>query len=156
MYFWNTSRLIDDLKQEKLTEENFKNYYICGGILFLFSIFILQISPKQNYQISMASFIINLGLLITWINVIFKANGGSRGHNFINRFVALYLPISIKLFVFFIFFYLCFITILTFFSERISEVLLVKINEASTQVIDTLYAFFVYWRIYKAIQKINS
>ena len=99
MYFWRTDQLIDDLKHDRVTNTQFKNYYLVGSILMLLSFFILDISPAKPLKLSIANFLINWGLLITWTNIIYKVNGAENGRYFFGRCFALFLPITIKLFV---------------------------------------------------------
>jgi hypothetical protein len=79
MYFWNTTQLIKDLKNNQVSESDFKNYYVVSGILILFSIFLLSHLPTEDWKISLSVFLINSGLLMSWMNAIFKVNGGHQG-----------------------------------------------------------------------------
>lgn len=156
MYFWRTDQLIEDIKLNKLSEENFKNYYVFGSIFLFLTLFILSISPAENFKMSLALFVVNIGMLISFTNAIFKANGGVKGQHFLNRLVALYVPISIKIFCVFILIYIGFEIFLKLSNEYIDPILLDKLNTHKADVIDLLYALIVYWRIYVAIKKINS
>ena len=76
MYLWRTDKLIDDLKQNKVNQAEFKNYYLASGVIVLLGIFAASQIEPEDVKTSLALFLINLGLLISWTNVIFKANGG--------------------------------------------------------------------------------
>ena len=67
MYFWRTDLLIEDLKQNRVTQADFKNYYLVCSILILLSFFALSQAETEDLKISLASLIINIGLLITCI-----------------------------------------------------------------------------------------
>lgn len=68
MYFWRTDQLIDDLKQNSVTQADFKNYYLVSSIFILLSFFSLSQTGGEELKISLAGFVINLGLLVSWIN----------------------------------------------------------------------------------------
>ncbi|WP_228283957.1 hypothetical protein [Acinetobacter terrae] len=104
----------------------------------------------------MAGFVINLGLLISWINAAFKANCGEKGHAFLNRFIALYLPITIKITIFAIVVIICFELIFNVFKGQFDEVQLAHIDAIKSAVVDIATSFLIYWRIYVAIKKVNS
>ncbi|TCH64674.1 hypothetical protein [Acinetobacter sp. ANC 4862] len=156
MYFWRTDQLIDDLKQNSIAQADFKNYYLVSGILLLLSFFALSQTGVEELKISLAGFVINLGLLISWINAAVKANGGEKGHAFLNRFIALYLPITIKITIFSIVGMICFELIFNVFKGQFDEVQLEHIDAIKSAVVDIVTSFLIYWRIYVAIKKVNS
>ena len=156
MYFWRTDQLINDLKQNRVTQGDFKNYYMVSGILILLGFFALSQTGVEELKISLAGFVINLGLLISWINAAFKANGGEKGHAFLNRFIALYLPITIKTTIFAIVAIICFELIFNVFKGQFDEVQLEHIDAIKSAVVDIVTSFLIYWRIYVAIKKVNS
>lgn len=156
MYFWRTDQLIKDLKQNSITQAEFKNYYLISGILILLSFFVLSQTGVDELKISLAGFVINLGLLISWINAAFKANGGEKGHAFLNRFIALYLPITIKITIFAIVGMLCYELIFNVFKDRFNDAELAHIDAIESVVVDIATSFLIYWRIFVAIKKVNS
>ncbi|OAL79027.1 hypothetical protein AY606_06255 [Acinetobacter sp. SFB] len=156
MYFWRTDQLIKDLKQNSITHAEFKNYYLISGILILLSFFVLSQTGVDELKISLAGFVINLGLLISWINAAFKANGGEKGHAFLNRFIALYLPITIKITIFAIVGMICYELIFSFFKDRFNDAELAHIDAIESVVVDIATSFLIYWRIFVAIKKVNS
>ena len=156
MYFWRTDQLIDDLKQNSIAQADFKNYYLVSGILILLSFFALSQTGVEELKISLAGFVINLGLLISWINAAVKANGGEKGHAFLNRFIALYLPITIKITIFAIVVMICFELIFNVFKGQFDEVPLAHMDAIKSAVVDIATSFLIYWRIYVAIKKVNS
>lgn len=156
MYFWRTDQLIEDLKQNRIKQEDFKNYYLVSGIIILFAFFASSQIAPEDIKISLALFLINAGLLISWVNAVFKANGGEQGHDFLNRFIALYLPIMLKITVFTVIIYSCFMLILNQFTDYFDEAQFIYIKSWVSMAIDVLSSFLVYWRIYIAIKKINN
>jgi hypothetical protein len=156
MYFWNVKQLIHDLKTHQVKQSQFKNYYIASSILILVSFFFVAITPEQPVRLNLATFVVNLGLLISWTNAIFKANGGEQGQQFLNRFFALYLPIVLKTLVIFVVAVILIELIWTNYSEGWSEPELEKINEYKDAVIDPIFSCVVYWRIYRAMLKIQE
>ena len=156
MYFWNVKQLIHDLKTHQVKQSQFKNYYIASSILILVSFFFVAITPEQPVRLNLATFVVNLGLLISWTNAIFKANGGEQGQQFLNRFFALYLPIVLKTLVIFVVAVILIELIWTNYSEGWSEPELEKINEYKGVAIDPIFSCVVYWRIYRAMLKVRE
>ena len=156
MYFWRTDQLIDDLKQNRVTQGDFKNYYMVSGILILLGFFALSQTAVEEIKISLAGFVIHLGLLISWTNAAFKSNGGEKGHAFLNRFIALYLPITIKISILAIVGMICYELIFNVFKGRFEEAKLAHINAIESTVVDLVTSFLIYWRIWVAIKKVNS
>ena len=54
MYFWRTDLLIEDLKQNRVTYADFKNYYLVSSILILLSFFALSQAETEDLKISLA------------------------------------------------------------------------------------------------------
>ncbi|KGJ94245.1 hypothetical protein [Colwellia psychrerythraea] len=48
MYFWNTKALSEDIKNSKLTDNDWKNYYLAGSIFLTLSIYIIALSPRES------------------------------------------------------------------------------------------------------------
>ena len=108
MYFWNTNKLIDDLKNERLATSDYKNYYLAGGVGALLMVFCMRFSPVTNMILSTIDIVLSIIMLIIGINLCFRVNGGNQGRQFLNRLICIVLPISIRIllvyFLFFIFF----------------------------------------------------
>ena len=94
--------------------------------------------------------------MISWINAAFKANGGEKGHAFLNRFIALYLPITIKITIFTIVGMICYELIFNVFKDRFNDAELAHIDAIESVVVDIATSFLIYWRIFVAIKKVNS
>lgn len=153
MYLWNVNRLVDDIRLNKVSETHYKNYYIASSILIFFSYLALTLTPESKPTEAWASFVLQVGLLISWVNAIFKANGGEQGRDFLKRFIALYLPVTIQSLVLFI---LIAVVVegllLTLNMEEAALEQLTTVKDLSFEVIISCY---IYWRIYKAMQQIN-
>lgn len=160
MYLWNTKKLIEDLKHNQVTETQFKNYYLVGSSLLLLSGALVNFSPAIDVKLSWAEFIIQLGLLISWTNAMFKVNGGEQGKLFISRFVALSVPISIKLLVIFSVIYLVVVIIvgvlLTVLGFDFEKIVILQNRDLRVILMNIAFSFVAYWRIYVAMKAINS
>jgi len=156
MYFWRTDKLIEDLKQNRVSQNEFKNYYLASSIIVLLGIFASSQIEPEELKISFALFLINLGLLISWTNAIFKANGGAQGHAFLNRIIALYLPIMLKTTAFVIVLYSLILSIFNQFEAHFDKAQFAHIKTLISMAVDVFSSFLVYWRICAAVKKINS
>jgi hypothetical protein len=160
MYFWNTNKLIDDLKNERLATSDYKNYYLAGGVGALLMVFCMRFSPVTNMILSTIDIVLSIIMLIIGINLCFRVNGGNQGRQFLNRLICIVLPISIRiLLVYFLFF--IFMIIILVFSTRFIDISQTKkifdpyqgwITLATSMLIQTI----MYWRFYVALKKIND
>ena len=156
MHFWNVNKLIDLLRENKVTESGFKNYYIASSILIFFSYLALTLTPESSPTEAWASFVLQVGLLISWINAIFKANGGEHGRDFLKRFIALYLPVTIQSIVIFLIIGIIIEAILPFVTSALDEMALKQFTIAKDLIFEVVISTYIYWRIFKAIQRINQ
>lgn len=155
MYFWNTSKLIDDLKNNRLTQTHFKNYYMGSAVLMLFGIFLLNLLPEVNIRYAFAEFICQIGLLFTAMNAIYKANGAEQGKDFLNRFIALYFPITIKMSIVGLGLGLLAGVVLEVLGFTAVEGQENMIEDISSLILSVLITALTFWRIYVAMQAIQ-
>ena len=157
MYFWNTAKLIDDLKHDRLNDGHFKNYYIASSIFMLLALFAIEISPAQNTLYSSISFLINLIVLLLATNSIYKVNGGAQGKDFLNRITSLMLPIFIKQLLIFI---VLSVIVYTFIGLIYGFAYFDQAETPFLDLVDMILGILVmitiYWRIYVAVKKVNS
>lgn len=149
MYFWKTGSLVEDLKSNKVTERNFKNYYLASSLLMMISYYLAMTVPPENMTMILIEAVGSIGITVFGIDFVFKCNGGDSGSNFINKALCLSFPLMIKVFVagFFIGF-------------------AVGIMEAASlfqQVIEIVYTGLVlliqvifFWRLAVHIQRVNA
>ena len=156
MYFWNIKQLIQDLKNNQVTQAQFKNYYLVSGIFVLLGYFVYSQTAVTDLKISFASLLIQCGLLITWLSLIFNANGGEQGQQFLNRFIALMLPISIRVAVAMVFIWLTFEFLIQGYKTEVSAEQAVLIQNLLNAAFDVVISFMVYWRIYVAMRQVNT
>lgn len=155
MYLWNVNRLVDDIRLNKVSETHYKNYYIASSILIFFSYLALTLTPESKPTEAWASFVLQVGLLISWVNAIFKANGGEQGRDFLKRFIALYLPVTIQSLVLFIAIGIVIEALLPMLTLNMDEAALEQLTTVKDLSFEVVISCYIYWRIYKAMQQIN-
>lgn len=155
MYFWNVNKLVEDLRLNKVSEVDFKNYYIASTIIIFFSYLALTLTPESSASEAWASFILQVGLLMSWMNAIFKVNGGEKGRDFLKRIIALYLPITLQSFALFVVIGVVLNAILPFFSSNLDEAAFKQFNIIKDLIFEVILSTYIYWRIYKAVKQIN-
>lgn len=99
MYFWNTGKLVKDLRDDNVSESEFKNYYLASSLLMMVSIYLAMAAPPENLTMLFVEAIGSIGITVFGINFLFKYNGGENGSNFINKTLSLSLPLMIKVFL---------------------------------------------------------
>lgn len=157
MYFWNTAKLIDDLKNNRLTEENFKNYYIVIGLFTIIGMYAIHLVPRINTESVIVEFILSIGILISGINALFTANGANNGKHFLNRVISLILPISIKLLVLSFIPYIVILGIFQYLTGSFDnpEIVDPRLEWLETSV-SIAIQLLTFWRLYVALKKVNS
>lgn len=100
MYFWNTEALSEDIKNSKLTENDWKNYYLAGLIFLTLSIYIIALSPKENISSVLIEAILMVGIIIFGVSITFNTHKASDNNvaNYISKMTALSFPLSVKFF----------------------------------------------------------
>ena len=104
MNLWNINKLKDDLSNQKVNQRDLLIYYFLNGLIIALVILPVD-SFLYDYRLENYKWIdwgiSNLIYLVS-IFLCYRANKGSRGHNFIERIFS----IEILLFIRYIFFFL--------------------------------------------------
>lgn len=157
MYFWNTTKLIDDLKHNRLSEENFKNYYIASALLTTLGIYAIHLAPRLNFQSVLVECILNIGILLSGINALFAANQRNSGKEFLNRIVSLMLPVTIKVLILSLIPFILLSGYLQYLDGSLTNPELI---DPRLEWLDTAFGVWVqlllFWRLYVALKKVND
>lgn len=97
MYLWKTDKLSSEIKENTLTEKDWKDYFLAGAILITISMYMLQTMPRINMLSLMVEGILMIIITIIGINFTFNANQENNGSHFVARITALSFPLSIKI-----------------------------------------------------------
>jgi len=151
MYIWKTASLAKDIKENNLTDEQWKNYYLAGSILLTLSTYLINISPRMGTSLLIEMLVV-LAVILLGINITFNTNikGGGSGSDYIARVTALSLPILIKVYLLAIIFGVC---------VGALEVVLSIDKAVSASVISVftiLIQVLVFWRINTHLKAINA
>ena len=95
-------------------------------------------------------------MLISWINAIFKVNGGEKGRDFLKRIIALSLPITIQSLVLFLIVGISLQVIILVFASSLEEAMLKQLNIVIDLIFEVIISTYIYWRIYVAVKQINQ
>lgn len=97
MYFWNYHALVDDLRRGNLTERQKLIYF-----LVYFSIFIINGSFVEAGDMALKIFGIVVAIAIQVITAVvcYRANSRGDGRNFLERYICLQVPMTIRFWVF--------------------------------------------------------
>jgi len=151
MYFWNTNMLSEDIKNEKLTESDWKQYYLAGSIILSLSMYLVTLSPRPLSIPVLTEAICVVGIIIFGINITFNTNQKGNGDNYVARITALSLPIIIKLYLLSLLFGFTLIAVsnlVTPFPQIVAEWLLA--------IFSVVALLIYYWRINHHLRNINS
>ena len=152
MYFWKTHKLAEDIKNETLSDNEWKNYYLAVSILVTFSMYMAYLTTRTNKLVLLVEAIAIVGVIIFGVSITYNTNqsGTGNGMNYIARLTALSLPLLIKFFVLSIVFGI----VLAVFSEVLT--LPLSIQESFIVVLAVLVEVLIFWRLNIHLQHINT
>ena len=155
MYFWKTEDLIDELRKGSLSQaDRFKYLFVFIVITVFLTELMLYVSEVPSVIAITESIMV---LTITIFGMIWCYQTNKLGDNaeFLDRFICLSLPITVRLFVFFGLIYTFYIIIGTsVFGEDFE-----KFTEQSNwiDVIFTIvFSAYFYWRLSIAINEVAN
>ena len=96
MYFWDSRRLAVDLRNDAVSPTQLKNYLIALFILGLPNGLVHLGFTREERLSWLLAFTISTMVTVVGLHLAFKANGGSGGERFIQKVVALMLPLTIQ------------------------------------------------------------
>jgi hypothetical protein len=151
MYFWKTDELARAIKEDKVSELEWKNYYLAASVFLLISIYLGALAPRTGgIPLLLLEAALIIAITVVGINITFKTNQLGTGGNYIARVTALGFPILIKIFL------------LGLLGGIISGILAGTqvFAESSPQIlislISVLAQLFFFWRINHHLKFINT
>jgi len=101
LYLWNTAALSKDIKNNALSDSEWKNYYLAGSLIITLSMYVASLVPRVNTISVLIEAILMIGIVIFGINSTFNThqNNGKPVASYIAKMTALLLPLSIKFIV---------------------------------------------------------
>ncbi len=151
MYFWKTQELAKQIKDDTITEESKKNYYLATSLITIAGMYLTLAGGMQNSMATLTECILLLIITALAINIVFATNRGNDGIDFISRVVILGFPILIKIMV------LAFlIGIAMGIYSGASGQLENSINGWDNAIIAVTVQIFFFWRINVHMSYINT
>jgi hypothetical protein len=99
MHYWNTKKLVAEIKANVLSETDRKNYYIGSSVITSIAMSMSIIAGAENKYFAIAVAVLSLFIIVFGINLNFKTNGGNEGKDYITRVIILSFPLLIKIYV---------------------------------------------------------
>ncbi|ENW91946.1 MULTISPECIES: hypothetical protein [Acinetobacter] len=159
MYFWNTKKLIEDLKNDRLSEQNYKNYYLISSVFMFIIMFAMRLSPIVDVVQNTIDALLNIIIFIIGVNFCFKANGGNQGKQFLSRLICLCLPIGIRFILAYFLLILCiifaFIVTARFIDSTQIPALIAPYQKWVMLIISIFMQVMMYWRFCVALKAIS-
>lgn len=97
MYIWKTKILAADIKNNAISQNEWKKYYLALSIFITIAMYIVGLSPRENLLAVFVEATSVIAALVVGISVTYQSNKGDNGVDYIARMTALSLPILIKL-----------------------------------------------------------
>ncbi len=100
MYLWRTDQLVQDLKANKVTEREQFKYLLVTTLLYLALLYMYKYAsmPRTLLSFLQGDVMIIAGMIIP-LFVSYKTNKSGDGRDFIVRYIAIGVPLSIKFFI---------------------------------------------------------
>jgi hypothetical protein len=146
MYFWNTNELSQNIKISKLSDNDWKNYYLAMSIVGMLGLYLTALSPRENTMALLVEAISMIGILIFGISITFKTHKTNDKNvaSYISKMVALSFPISIKFLV------------LSFGFGFILGIVEAGNQEWSITAMTVTFQALIFWRLNIHLQAINT
>jgi hypothetical protein len=146
MYFWNTNELSQNIKISKLSDNDWKNYYLAMSIVGMLGLYLTALSPRENTMALLVEAISMIGILIFGISITFKTHKTNDKNvaSYISKMVALSFPISIKFLV------------LSFGFGIILGIVEAGNQEWSITAMTVTFQALIFWRLNIHLQAINT
>ncbi len=99
MYLWKTDELAEKIRLGKMTQREYKNYYLVSCTWLFLVFFLLNAFPNPNPSVPLEFIgsVIALAISFWGVNKTYVSNGGEQGQEFLARTSALWVPIGVKL-----------------------------------------------------------
>ena len=152
MYIWKTKLLSQDIKNDELTDNDWKKYYLGGGLFLLVSMYLVALSPRANITAMLVEAVMLIGITVFGVSITFNTNQnkGGNGVNYIARVTALSFPLLVKIF-----------TVSLVFGITLGVVgEIISINQAVQEWTLTMFTLLIqvlfFWRINTHLVTINT
>lgn len=144
MYFWKIEKLKEDIRQDRLTEKDKFLYMLVSVVIYAILFEILAYMPAENSnQWDYIESIGNILLALLGTIFVFRANGGSQGRDFLGRYFALSLVVSIRFLVYSLPLFVLYVGLFTAVNENEAVSATTYVDVASI----FLWTVAMYWRI---------
>lgn len=151
LYLWNSKALAKDIKNERLSEREWKNYYLAGSLIITLSFYVAALVPRENTLSIMTEAVLMLLIFILGINSTFKTheNNGESVANYVAKMIALLVPITIKIIA---------LSFAVGFVIGIVEAMGsgIYFSEWMQVAISVIMQVIIFWRLNVHLQSINS
>lgn len=100
IHWWRTDRLVDELAQDRISEQQSLWYAAISMIMYFEAIYYAMWFAPPRSWILMAEFVAACVIAVIGLQECLKANGGAKGSDFLKRLYCLGVPIGLKIALF--------------------------------------------------------
>jgi len=111
MYFWKVDDLVADFRENKVTAKEEVKYMICWCCIASLVSWSEMTVPTQYNVFDFAGFYFSCFLSVLGVYICYKINSAGDGKDFIVRIICISIPVLIRIVVFYVPIYLCFLFI---------------------------------------------
>ena len=101
MYFWKTKALSEDIKNDKLSDNDWKNYYLVVLIVMGPLMLVAMASAAISINATLINAILSIVIIFFGVNKTFKTHNvnGNSPSRYIQNMIALTVPLTIKFYI---------------------------------------------------------
>ena len=96
MYLWDVNALVEDFKEKRVTQRERLKYFLVFMGLVTLVIYGSSLDPIELTAIAIVHLLIEVIVCIVGIILCYKANQRGDDEEFVDRFICIWLPVSIR------------------------------------------------------------
>lgn len=147
MYFWDSRRLARDLRNDTVPASTLRDQFI-GLLIIGAPVFVFGLSGDPRLDRWDAIYLVGaIAIVIFGIRWAYRVNGGDEGRRFVEKSVALLLPLTIQSFVLLFVVFMGLQAVESALDSRLSPIDKALMDNVSTLSINLLLHAWLMWRL---------
>ena len=102
MYFWRVDRLVEDFRNDQVTEKEKLKYMILYGVFYAVAVNSAFSTAFESTYMDAVELLITASIAIFGTYYCYAKNRGGDGRDFVTRFMCIGLPVTVKVAILFL------------------------------------------------------
>ncbi|MBR7791321.1 hypothetical protein KDM87_01825 [Undibacterium sp. FT147W] len=152
MYLWNTRSLVEDLKRGPLPEQEQLKYFLFSSALAAMSAATPSDATQATLLPAWAAIVTEISFVMLGIIWCYRSNAAGDNRDFVARFLALHVPIGLRLSALI---FVVSIPLVAILGPAFLIDLYEKAGAVGVVATGALFSFIFYWRVNVRIREIS-